>query len=86
MIMNFIKQPTHKGKIMSEWITTPQSSDVAGFSYDEATQVLTVEFNTGSRYNCCDVPKHIFEGVKSADFKGKHINAQIKGHYRYARQ
>lgn len=36
---------------MSEWISTPQSSNVAGFGYDETTQVLTVEFNSGSRYD-----------------------------------
>lgn len=71
---------------MSEWISTPQSSNVAGFGYDEATQVLTVEFNSGSRYDYYDVPEHIFEGMKSADSKGKYLNAEIKGHYRYARQ
>ena len=73
-------------KMMSEWISTPQSSNVAGFSYEEASQTLTVEFNSGSRYNYYDVPQHIFEGMKSADSKGKYLNAEIKGAYRYARQ
>jgi len=71
---------------MSEWISTPQSSNVVGFSYDEATQVLTVEFNSGSRYDYYDVPERLFEGMKSADSKGRYLNAEIKGHYRYARQ
>ena len=71
---------------MSEWISTPQSSNVAGFSYDVANQVLTVEFNSGSRYDYYDVPEHIFEGMKTADSKGRYLNAEIKGHYRYARQ
>lgn len=71
---------------MSEWVSTPQSSNIAGFSYDEATQVLTVEFNNGSRYDYYDVPDHIFEGMKSADSKGKYLNAEIKSLYRYARQ
>lgn len=71
---------------MSEWISTPQSSNVAGFSYDVGNQVLTVEFNSGSRYDYYDVPEHIFEGMKTADSKGKYLNAEIKGHYRYARQ
>ncbi len=71
---------------MSEWTYTPQSSNVAGFSYDKATQVLTVEFNSGSRYDYYDVPEHIFRGMESADSKGRYLNAQIKGNYRYARQ
>lgn len=70
---------------MTEWISTPESSNVAGFSYDEATQVLTVEFNDGSRYYYYDVPENVFDGMKSADSKGKYLNAEIKSHYRYAR-
>jgi len=75
-----------KEKMMSEWIPTPQSSNVVGFRYDEASQTLTVEFNGGSRYNYYDVPQHVFEGMKSADSKGKYLNTEIKGVYRYARQ
>ena len=71
---------------MSEWIQTLESSNVAGFKYEESTQVLTVEFKNGSRYDYYDVPEHIFEGMMNADSKGKYLNAEIKGHYRYARQ
>ena len=75
---------TQKEKIMSEWISTPQSSNVARFRYEG--QILTVEFNSGSRYNYYDVPQHIYEGMKSAASVGKYLNAEIKGVYRYARQ
>ena len=75
-----------KEKIMSEWISTPQSSNIARFRYDEVSQTLTVEFKNGTRYNYYDVPQHIFEGMESADSKGKYLNANIKGVYRYARQ
>jgi len=71
---------------MSEWISTPESSNIAGFSYGEDNQVLTVEFKNGTRYEYYDVQPHIFEGMKVADSKGKYINAEIKGHHRYARQ
>lgn len=70
---------------MGEWILTPQSSNIAGFLYDEASQTLTVEFKQGSKYNYYDVPQHIFDGLNIADSKGKYLNANIKGHYRYAR-
>ncbi|WP_163336038.1 KTSC domain-containing protein [Desulfopila sp. IMCC35008] len=69
---------------MSEWISTPESSNVAGFCYE--AQVLTVEFNSGSRYDYYDVPEHVFEGMKQAESKGRYLNSEIKGHYRYARQ
>lgn len=71
---------------MSEWISTPQSSNVAGFCYDDSTQVLTVEFNSGTRYDYYDVPNHIYEGMKTAESIGKYLNSEIKGQYRYARQ
>ncbi|MDD2466649.1 MAG: KTSC domain-containing protein [Desulfobulbus sp.] len=71
---------------MSEWISTPQSSNVAGFCYDDSTQVLTVEFNSGTRYDYYDVPNHVYEGMKAAESIGKYLNSEIKGHYRYARQ
>ena len=71
---------------MSEWISTPQSSNVAGFCYYDSTQVLTVELNSGTRYNYYDVPNHIYEGMKTAESIGKYLNSEIKGHYRYARQ
>jgi len=70
---------------MGEWILTPQSSNIAGFLYDEASQTFTVEFKQGSKYNYYDVPQHIYDGMKIADSKGKYLNANIKGHYRYAR-
>lgn len=71
---------------MSEWIPTPQSSTMAGIGYDEASHTLTVEFNSGSRYNYYDVPQHVYDGMKSADSIGKYFNAEIKSVYRYARQ
>ncbi len=71
---------------MSEWIPTPQSSNISGFSYDEGGELLTVEFNNGSRYNYYDVPSHIYEGMKVAPSVGSYLHANVKGRFRYARQ
>ena len=84
--MNFIKEKKTKEKTMSEWILAPESSNIIRYSYEETNQILTVEFNSGSRYDYYDVPTHIFEGMKTADSKGKYLNSNVKGHYRYARQ
>jgi hypothetical protein len=67
------------------WIATPQSATIAGFDYDKATQVLTVEFKNGGRYNYYDVPVMVFEGLTAANSKGQFHAQNIKNIYRYAR-
>ena len=67
------------------WIATPESSNIAGFGYDPKTEVLTVEFNNGGRYNYFDVPEHIYEGMRGASSKGQYLAQQIKNKFRYAR-
>jgi hypothetical protein len=68
-----------------EWIETPESSNIARFAFDEASNVLRIEFKNGGQYNYFDVPEHIFEKMKSAPSKGQYLAQQIKGSYRYAR-
>jgi hypothetical protein len=73
-------------KPMNQWIPTPESSNVAGFCYNATTQVLTVEFNNGNRYDYYEVPEHVYDGMRIAESKGKYLNENIKGSYRYVRQ
>jgi len=68
-----------------DWIETPESSNIARFSYDDTSYVLKVEFKNGGLYDYFDVPQHIFEGMRSAPSKGQYLAQQIKGAYRYAR-
>jgi len=67
------------------WIETPESSNIARFQYDEANQVLTIEFSNGGTYEYYDVPEHIIEQFKAASSKGQFLSQNIKGVYRYAR-
>lgn len=67
------------------WINTPESSNLAGFGYDGASHVLTVEFKNGGRYNYYDVPEVVFERMKAASSRGQFLAQNIKGVYRYAR-
>lgn len=62
-----------------------QSSNVASVGYDQETQTLEVEFNSGSVYQYFDVPQHVYEGLLTAESAGRFLNAEIKGAYRYAR-
>jgi hypothetical protein len=67
------------------WISTPESSNIAGFSHDKEKSVLTVEFKNGARYNYFDVPEVIFERMKGAPSKGQFLAQNIKNQFRYAR-
>lgn len=67
------------------WIESPESSNIARFRYDEANQVLFVEFKNGSVYQYFDVPSNVFEQMKAASSKGGFLARIIKGTYRYAR-
>jgi len=67
------------------WIATPESSNLAGFSYEKTSHVLTVEFKNGGRYNYYDVPEAVFEQMKVAPSKGQFLAQNIKEKYRYAR-
>lgn len=67
------------------WITTPDSSTIAGFDYNKLTRVLTVEFRSGVRYNYYDVPEVLFENMRTAPSKGRFHAQNIKNVFRYAR-
>ena len=67
------------------WIETPESSNIARFRYTKETQVLTVEFQNGGRYEYYDVPDAVFEGMVRAPSKGQYLAQKIKGTLRYAR-
>jgi hypothetical protein len=67
------------------WIATPESSTMAGFGYVKETEVLTVEFKNGGRYNYYDVPENVFERMTVAPSKGQFLAQNIKNIYRYAR-
>lgn len=67
------------------WIETPESSNIARFTYDEASSVLVVEFLKGGTYNYYDIPQAIFEQMKAASSKGQFLAQNVKGVYRYAK-
>ena len=67
------------------WIESPESSNITRFGYDDASQILFVEFKNGSVYQYFDVPHGVFEQMENAPSKGRFLAESIKGWYRYAR-
>ena len=60
-----------------------ESSNVTGVCYDCKTQILYVAFRNGSRYFYQAVPEPVYTALLSAPSKGRYLNAQIIGRYKY---
>jgi len=61
------------------------SSNIASVGYNDNTNTLEIEFNSGHLYQYFDVPKNIYDELLIADSVGKYFHNHIKGIYRYAR-
>lgn len=62
------------------------SSNIASIGYDATSETLEVEFNNGSVYQYYNVPENLYQGLMSADSKGKYFDAYIKkGGFRYSK-
>lgn len=64
-----------------EMIKIENSSNVDQYGYENGT--LLVSFKNGSHYNYYDVPAKLFEDLQKAESKGKFLNENIKGKYKY---
>lgn len=64
-----------------------QSSQIAAYGYDEATQTLGVKFVAGGTYHYHAVPQSVFAEMILAPSVGSFFGARIrKGGFEYARQ
>jgi len=66
-------------------ISTPESTNISCYGYDEVQQILRVEFRNGSVYDYFDVLPYIFDEMQRSGSKGSYLAQNIKGRYRYAR-
>ena len=69
-----------------ETTSTPESSNLTSFSYDDVNQLLTVKFKHGGTYDYFDVPAHVHDEMKAATSRGTFLATRIKGTYRYAKK
>jgi hypothetical protein len=60
-----------------------ESEPVASVGFDDGT--LEIEFTSGRIYQYFDVPAQMYEHLLSAESVGGYFNANIRGHFRYAR-
>jgi lysyl-tRNA synthetase class 2 len=57
------------------------SNVIKSFDYDEKTQTLRVEFNSGSVYKYHDVPESVYQALKIAPSVGQYFNTHIREKY-----
>ncbi len=65
------------------WNFTPESSNLAGFGYDEINLTLIVEFKNGTSYHYFSVPIDVFNAMCVASSKGTFLAQNVKGIYNY---
>lgn len=63
--------------------TPVNSSTILSVGYDNDSQILEVEFNTGL-YQYYDVPEYIFDEFINSGSLGSYLHSNIKGHYSYS--
>ncbi|MHB0871455.1 MAG: KTSC domain-containing protein [Chloroflexota bacterium] len=61
------------------------SSNLRSVGYDEAAQILEIEFRSGGVYRYYGVPAGVYRELLSAPSKGRYFLDNIREEYRYAR-
>ena len=62
-----------------------ESEMLIAAGYDKRSRILQVIFRTGETYRYKGVPSSEYDGLMSADSKGKYMHRHIIGHYDYER-
>ena len=62
-----------------------QSEMLIAAGYDRRSRILEVIFRTGETYRYKQVPPFEYDGLMSADSKGKYMHKRILGRYPYER-
>lgn len=61
------------------------SSNISSIGYDSATEILEIEFQSGSVYQYYNVSSVIYDELMAASSKGQFFAYQIKNSYPYSR-
>ena len=62
-----------------------ESEMLVAAGYDPRSRILQVIFRTGETYRYKRVPAYEYDGLMSAESKGRYMHKHIIGHYDYER-
>ena len=64
--------------------TFVSSSAIRSVGYDQASNVLEIEFPNGTVYQYYDVPKSVYQGLMNAESHGRYFHQHVRDKsYRY---
>lgn len=66
-------------------VAAVESTTLAVVVYDEARELLQLEFRSRTVYRYFGVPARVYEGLLRAPSLGRYFNAEIRGRFRHAR-
>jgi hypothetical protein len=64
-------------------VTAVESSTLAALAYNDARQMLQLEFRSRAIYQYFGVPAAVHEALLRAPSKGSYFNRVIRGHFPY---
>jgi hypothetical protein len=64
-------------------VATVESATVVTVGYDEAQELMQLEFSSGAIYHYFGVPATVYEALLGAPSKGRYFNGTIRGRYPY---
>jgi hypothetical protein len=64
-------------------VATVESTTLATVAYDEAQELLQLEFCNRAIYLYFDVPPTVHQALLGAPSKGKYFNQNVRGRFRY---
>jgi hypothetical protein len=67
-------------------VTAVESTTLSTIAYDDARNLLQLEFCSGAIYQYLDVPAAVYADLLRASSKGTYFNRIIRGRFAYARE
>ena len=67
------------------FINAVESTTLAAVAYDEALELLQLEFRSRAIYQYFNVPVAVHQALLGAESKGSYFNRVIRGGFRYRR-
>jgi hypothetical protein len=62
-------------------ITSVESSTLAALAYDDAREILQLEFHSRAVYLYFGIPAPVYEALLAAPSKGRYFNRAIRGKF-----
>ncbi|MBK6659502.1 MAG: KTSC domain-containing protein [Proteobacteria bacterium] len=65
--------------------TPVTSTNILSVGYDPDQEILEIEFISGTVYQYSGVPNAVYEGILTADSKGKYFHSNVKNAYAFVK-